>query len=857
MPDIERRATSTRDMLAPSSQEIQNSGDLLNMLQEQHKVLLAQANAMQQITSILETNFSITKSTADIEEQISKIQSDDESSLLKKTLQYDRLLTAVQNRLAIEEDLHGQGSKEYETLLNQQKVIQDIGNAQYRQMSAAQQQAFDNRQTLEYYKERAKLAKENLETERDLAKERGDDKGATEAQRKIDLIDQREGSDSALGSIINAFTNAGNQRENAIAEALGESTEIQKAGFKNVTSGFKEVGKQLLSSLGAIGNALDKFVDGAAQFIAANKGQMNAALYGYGGIQTDWYDYFSDRSSALATSMMISQQDYLGNIKQLATQGIARDVEVSALLTTIADKTIPSFSATEGYLRRLWLLGEEESAQKYFGLESIIQASLNEQFGESSYLNQLFDSVNSTLMDSMNQLANSDKFSYLSSTQSWMSALYEQGVDSGTITKLANAINNLGSGNIAGMSGDAGMQKLLLLSMDKAGQDYAQLMQEGLTDVAVNSIMSSMTAYLKELANTTGKNNVLESAYANMFGLSMTDMYALSNFVTPQIAQVSDQTALDEVRTRLDVLGQGDTYISGSEKINNLLNNIQFDFGNELASNQITYFGWKGGQLISEIGSALALTNPGASKTLTTLGGAAMFASAIPALIDTGTDVVKNGINRIKTGENSVSQLYSDVLSTTDILSGVRQQQQNNAEGKTEAKTSYTKRFDATGAGEEYQITAEEYSESMTAEDPAVTILKEFEKTFMKNDSENYAVAVSLQGVGNEALKSFASIFADESSMEDLFSSKDAKNKLFNYGDEKDPTSRAKPSGKNSGGNGNNGGGNNGSGNNGGGETDNPGVKTESGAGGTLEVSASGRTYTGTNLSLYGGAGAK
>ena len=45
-------------------------------------------------------------------------------------------------------------------------------------MSTAQQQAYAKRQEVENDKERAKLATENLEAERDLAKLKGDDKRA-------------------------------------------------------------------------------------------------------------------------------------------------------------------------------------------------------------------------------------------------------------------------------------------------------------------------------------------------------------------------------------------------------------------------------------------------------------------------------------------------------------------------------------------------------------------------------------------------------------------------------------------------------------------------------------------------------
>ena len=104
-----------------------------------------------------------------------------------------------------------------------------------------------------------------------------------------------------------------------------------------------------------------------------------------------------------------------------------------------------------------------------------------------------------------------------------------------------------------------------------------------------------------------------------------------------------------------------------------------------------------------------------------------------------------------------------------------------------------------TAFSNEYKIEEADVNEEMNAEDPALTILKEFETALMANKAGKKAFAVSLQAMSDEVLRSFASIFADEESMTDIFDDtkkgKKAKNKLFDYIEEKDSADGGKKDG--------------------------------------------------------------
>lgn len=598
----------------------------------------------------------------------------------------------------------------------------------------------------------------------------------------------------SVGGVVDAFRGLKQDEplEDVIKRAINDSevtAELETSNKDKKENADKY--KELLKAIQSLGNALDQYVDNAASFLSNNLGQLNAALYGFGRN----YDDISDAMSSLTGGALIQQTSYLQTVRTLAQQGIAQGGEVAALLTTVSEKTIPQFNATSGYMRRLVMLGEKEATQKYFGLESILQGSLNKQFGESSYLNQLFESVNSNLQDAIANLADAQKvsnsYAFTATVQEWLSALYEQGLDSSTINNISNVLNALGSGNISAMSSNNGMQKLALLAMDQAGQDYASILQNGLSADSVNTLLASMVQYLKDIATSTNNNNVLESAYANLFGISMTDMYALRNLDTSKFFSLGvDQSgteALAETQKRLQMLGSTQ-YTTTAEQINNIVENLKFSFGSGVADDMGSYIAWKGGKLAVDLGGAVSDLGPQGKvigKGAQIIGAAIMMGAGLGSAIDMVKGVKDTISSAVDPNSNSVLALYNQIANTTVSGGGF----DDSSGFKALSKTTISKANES--ASKNYSVTAEDMQEEFEKEDPAVTILKEFEKTFMKNTEGNLAVAVSLQGMSNEVLKSFASIFADEDSMTDVFKSDAAKNKLFDYDGEDDKTTSA------------------------------------------------------------------
>ncbi len=169
--------------------------------------------------------------------------------------------------------------------------------------------------------------------------------------------------------------------------------------------------------------------------------------------------------------------------------------------------------------------------------------------------------------------------------------MYESGVSDSVINNIASAIDALGSGNINALQGNTTAQNLLLLSMDSIGMDYADILQNGLTAGTTNDLMKAMVDYLAKIAGNTEDNNVLRSAYGNIFNLTMADTEAIQNLAgkTANIAKNATTTSSQAMQEFANtVYGMDKNYLM-SEQIDILMDNMKFDMGVDIASSDARY----------------------------------------------------------------------------------------------------------------------------------------------------------------------------------------------------------------------------------------------------------------------------
>ena len=126
--------------------------------------------------------------------------------------------------------------------------------------------------------------------------------------------------------------------------------------------------------------------------------------------------------------------------------------------------------------------------------------------------------------------------------QKWLGSLYSVGVSDSAVNTIAEGLNLLGTGNVTALNSNESMQTLMAMSASKAGVSYADILTGGLDAETTNKLLKSMVEYLQSIANNTDNNQVTKSAYANLFGISATDIRAISNLTQDDVNNISKQT---------------------------------------------------------------------------------------------------------------------------------------------------------------------------------------------------------------------------------------------------------------------------------------------------------------------------
>ena len=613
------------------------------------------------------------------------------------------------------------------------------------------------------------------------------------------------------------------------AETLGitDLTYEVKQGFKQTFSSMDSFEDTIVNAVNASRNFFNGIVDGAANSITQYYGPITAALEGVNSGLNDFKSVNKSLQSDIGLSSLVKQEAILNSINNLVSQGITSDIESLGILTSIRDKTVASFDVTNSDLRRLVRLNQQRGnlTAKQFGLADALKESFNSTFGDSSFLNNMFQSITGTVLDAVSANANSggtDSTAFYSVLESWLGAMYESGVDTNTVNAIAQGINYLGSGNVQALSGNKQLQNLMLLSMDRAGLDYADILQRGLSDSNMNVLLSTIVDYLAEITSNTKENNVLQSSYANLFNMSVTDMTAIQNLSKSGYSALgmSGGNALAQASNELNKVA---SRTSAAEQINNVIDNAKYAFGSSIAANKLAYFTYKASNLILDSLDGLSTTTQGSGNSnmmqkvvgkvfdnitgpvrlvtsLTYLG------SLLPGLLGFGKSLIGSAGNLLNgDGNNALAEiinqsasggLFDGGTSSSGVFSLTSSGSSSNAL-KQFTLTNSTKSSgitDTTSWENDAKAAAEEQDEN-------TKILKEFEKTLMKaKDSDGYAFAVSLQGMSDGVLRSFASIFADEDAMLETMTGKnnalEKNNTFIDYVEKNTSTTKTNDSSK-------------------------------------------------------------
>ena len=483
---------------------------------------------------------------------------------------FQKELEQVRERGALELSMHKEGSKAY------QKALDDV-----------------IKQENEVMKKIAKSQSDSRKVQADIIKERQDESRARAEGRANGFVASKRAYAQTQAQAADEYRElAWQARQSGDQEAAKQYEAQSKEAAKQAAQA--DIQAQLLGGIGkaldSINAKMDAVVESAVKNISTYLPQFSTRLQGSG---KDFDSIYALVKKNLGMSPFIKQTAYLENISKGVTQGIAYNIESRAYLESIKDRIADTFNAFDANMSRLIRLQQSDSSRARLGMESSMISTLNAMFSDTSYMSTVYDTVSGALLDASAQLSKNESIAFEYTVQKWLGSLYSLGLSDTFVSQVAQAINYLGTGNVQALAGNTSMQALLAMSASRAGVPYGETLTGGLTAESTNKILKSMVEYLQDIAGDT--NKVVKSAYGNIFGFSLSDLQAIRNLTSGDIATLykGGMDYYGAVKTLKDQIKNIEKRTSFQMMVENLFDDAVYTMGSAIADNPAIYTLWK------------------------------------------------------------------------------------------------------------------------------------------------------------------------------------------------------------------------------------------------------------------------
>lgn len=358
----------------------------------------------------------------------------------------------------------------------------------------------------------------------------------------------------------------------------------------------------------------------------------------------------------------IKQRDVITKLQSLIENGIAYDVEARAYLGVIAQDIASTFEVTNATLNRMIRLQQADTTASRLGMEAYLTKFYNKLFSDTSYLTDQFDSVTDAIFEASANLEKAQSIEFEYAVQKWLGALYSLGLSSSTVNTIAQGLNYLGTGDVEALNSNSQLTTLFGMSASKAGIPYAEILTNGLDASGTNKLLEAMVKYLKEIAEQTVDNNVVAKSYANILGITTSDLKVMQSLDSTTINSIANN--MMEYKDTLSELSYQMSQISKrthlSTKLGTLGDNALLASATAIGSTSPIYTTWWVTNLVKSItggipipaawaaGFGLDLEAKVEDLILTGIGGLGLLGSLMSALASGGsvfgtTDLTKWG----------------------------------------------------------------------------------------------------------------------------------------------------------------------------------------------------------------------
>lgn len=384
------------------------------------------------------------------------------------------------------------------------------------------------------------------------------------------------------------------------------------------------------AAVNAVKNITSGFSKGISDYLGAYSNYMSGIETRLQGSAKSFSSITSTISGAVGSSQYVKQSAILQNLSKLVEQGITYNVEQRAFLATVSDKIATTFDAFNSNLSQIIKIQQADSTAARLGLESQLTKFFNSTFGDTSYLSQMFDTVSASLLGAESQLGTKKSVEFEYTVQKWLGSLSAVGISDSTIQQLAQGLNYLGTGDITSLSNNQSLQNLLVMAANKSGLDYASMLTGGISSQQANQLLQGVVKFGQQIASNN--NQVVKAQYANLFGLTISDMTSLLNLSSQDLVSISENmlsysNMIAETNNQIASISSRMTI---KDRIDTMFDNIMSSVGENIANSAAGYTTWIMADLVEKATGGIAI------PTISVLGNSVDLNTTVTGLIKTG-----------------------------------------------------------------------------------------------------------------------------------------------------------------------------------------------------------------------------
>ena len=542
-----------------------------SFLQDEYNRYLKQSLIMEhELNRAYTENVSAKEKQAAIEEKIKKYQEEEKkiADKYKDSIGQLRLKYAEQISKSEESKLKDELDKaeeEYKQKIAKLEEKNRLSEEEKEKLERDHQRELDNIKE-NHQKEIDRKVDEGVkkdEAYKKLQKDKKKEEDDLKEKKKKDGIDSFGNLNifKALSSDINDIKNGGRTKEalhegvgallngDGLGKAFSSAAETLMPAFSKALGPVINVLTTIAGLVKSASNYLQRGIQESLNDQAEYLGKMNSRLQG----SEESYQKITDTlTSNFANSPFISQRKALENIGKLVEAGTAVNIEQRGVLMTLQEKMVSTFSALEPVLLRMVRLQQTDVTAGQLGYEALLTQFLNEQFGDTSYLSTIYDNITESLIDAASQFDAKMASEFTYTVQKWLGSLYSVGMSSEGITKIAQGINYLATGNVEALNSDDSIRNLFAMATQGA---YSNILTGGLNVNTVDELLRKVVTYLQSIAGDT--NQVTKQAMSGVFGgFSFSDLRATTNLSNDTLNAIYNEVhsydrALNEAQQQL------------------------------------------------------------------------------------------------------------------------------------------------------------------------------------------------------------------------------------------------------------------------------------------------------------------